>query len=227
MSEARLILFDCDGTLVDSQHIIVAAMAEAFRESGLEAPSSLAVRRIVGLSLAAAVARLLPDEGRDMDKIFTLVEAYKESFRRMRTQGVEEPLYPGVPEMLKVLAEGGYVLGVATGKSTRGLRSVLRLHGLEDMFMTLQTADDHPGKPDPSMVTVAMLETGAVPETTIVVGDTTYDVEMARAARAHAFGVSWGYHEPDELVAAGALGVFGAVPEIAPGVGRHLLGALS
>lgn len=227
MSDTRLILFDCDGTLVDSQHMIVAAMDEAFRGSGLQSPPPVAVRRIVGLSLAPAIAQLLPDGERHMDTVFTLVEAYKASFRRMRVEGVEEPLYPGVPDMLKALAEADYVLGVATGKSTRGLRSVLRLHGLEDMFMTLQTADDHPGKPDPSMVSLAMLEAGAAPQTTLVVGDTTYDMEMARAARTHAFGVSWGYHEADELLAAGALSVFGAVPDIAPGISRHLEEAAS
>ncbi|RMF12568.1 MAG: HAD family hydrolase [Alphaproteobacteria bacterium] len=214
MAHAKLLLFDCDGTLVDSQHMITTAMAEAFAMHGLTPPPEAAVRRVVGLSLAAAVARLLPEADGDRDTIMRLVEAYKQSFQRLRMEGREEPLYDGMGEVLEALASAGYVLGVATGKSTRGLKSVLSVHRLDHYFVTLQTADDHPGKPHPSMVEWAMIEAGAAPETTLVIGDTTYDMEMALAAKARGLGVSWGYHGPDELLEAGALDVLDAVPDI-------------
>ncbi len=219
MAANTLILFDCDGTLVDSQHMITAAMAEAFAGCGLAPPSGPEVRRVVGLSLAPAVARLLPDGAADMDMIGNVTEAYKKAFQRLRKEGREEPLYDGVGEMLEALATAGYAMGVATGKSTRGLKAVLALHGLGAYFTTLQTADDHPGKPHPGMVEHAMIEAGAAPGTTVIVGDTTFDMEMALAAAARGLGVSWGYHGPDELLAAGASRVLNSVPEIVPAIG--------
>ncbi|MEX1148079.1 MAG: HAD-IA family hydrolase [Sphingomonadales bacterium] len=214
MSARALVLFDCDGTLVDSQHMIIAAMDEAFLAHGLTPPDAAAVRRIVGLSLAPAVALLLPPDRAGMELVHDVVEAYKRAFRRMRMDGGEEPLYPGIEAVIPALAGAGYVLGVATGKSTRGLKAVLKRHGLTGYFETLQTADGHPGKPHPSMVHEAMAETGAVAETTIVIGDTTFDMEMARAARTRALGVSWGYHPPPELLLAGALSVLDQAPDI-------------
>lgn len=222
MTTRSLVLFDCDGTLVDSQYMITAAMAEAFGSEGLTPPDLMAVRRIVGLSLAPAIARLLPEDQVHMDTIASVTDAYKKAFRRMRMDGGEEPLYPGVGDMLEGLARSGYILGVATGKSTRGLKAVLRHHRLDHYFATLQTADDHPGKPHPGMVDTAMIEAGAVAETTLVIGDTTFDMEMARAARTRGLGVSWGYHDPDDLMTAGALNVLAAVPDITPAVAQFL-----
>lgn len=218
MTPGKLILFDCDGTLVDSQHMITGAMAEAFAAHGLTPPLDAQVRRVVGLSLAPAVAKLLPEDTAEMNLISGIVDAYKQSFGRMRREGRKEPLYDGVGEMLEALAAADYMMGVATGKSTRGLNSVLTMHGLERYFVTLQTADDHPGKPHPSMVEYAIAEAGAAPETTLIVGDTTYDMEMARAAKARGLGVSWGYHGADELMAAGAISVLDSVPDIVSAV---------
>lgn len=210
----RLAIFDCDGTLVDSQANIIACMAETFARHRLDAPERHAVRRVVGLSLVEAMASLLPDAEADLHD--RLAEDYKTAFHGMRASGglMAEPLYPGVREGLVHLERSGWLLGVATGKSDRGLALTLMHHEIHGRFVTLQTADRHPSKPHPSMLQTAMAETGARPEHTAMIGDTVFDMEMALAARADALGVAWGYHEPDELAAAGARHVaadFGAL----------------
>lgn len=202
----RLALFDCDGTLVDSQHSICACMDEAFGKAGLPAPSRAQTRRIVGLSLVHAVRMLLPHAEEALH--FQIAEDYKRAFQSMRARGeVDEPLFDGISDVLGALEASGWVLGVATGKSDRGLIHCLTGHGLTQRFVTLQTADRHPSKPHPSMAHEAMAEAGASPETTVVIGDTSYDMLMARAAGASALGVGWGYHDPQELEAAGAFAV--------------------
>jgi phosphoglycolate phosphatase len=202
----RLALFDCDGTLVDSQHNICLCMEDAFARAGLEAPSRHATRRIVGLSLYQAVHALLP--GSDEALLTQLAEDYKTAFQRLRGKGlVEEPMFEGIASALEVLRAEGWMLGVATGKSDRGLAHCLAQHGIADLFITLQTADRHPSKPHPSMVHQAMADAGASPETTVMIGDTSFDMAMGVAARARALGVDWGYHEAEELFGAGAYAV--------------------
>lgn len=199
----RLALFDCDGTLVDSQHNICLAMADAFALNGLPAPDRFATLRVVGLSLVEAMQVMLPDG--DDAAHHQLADDYKTAFQRLRGKGlVEEPLYDGIADALVSLAEAGWLLGVATGKSDRGLSLCLAHHGIADRFVTLQTADRHPSKPHPSMVKAAIAEAGASPESTVVIGDTSYDMMMARHAGARAIGVAWGYHGIDDLHAAGA-----------------------
>ncbi len=202
----RLAIFDVDGTLVDSQATIVACMQAAFLAEGLEPPTAEAVRRIVGLTLPVATAELL---GRpDPDLAERLAEHYKAAFFAARARpDFEEPLFPGAREVLDGLLAEGWLLGVATGKAMRGLRAVLERHGLERHFVTLQTSDHHPSKPHPAMIEAALAETGARPEHTLMVGDTTFDILMARAARVMPIGVRWGNHPADELAAAGALRV--------------------
>ncbi|SMH52176.1 HAD-IA family hydrolase [Azospirillum agricola] len=199
----RLALFDCDGTLVDSQFAIIDAMTAAWEEHGLGVPDPMAVRRMVGLSLVEAVGLLLP--GRTPDLHVAVAESYKRAFAAKRGRGeVHEPLFPGILDTLTALADAGVLLGVATGKSRRGLDAVLKLHGIADRFVTLQTADVSPGKPNPHMVQRALAETGAEAAGTVMIGDTTYDIQMARNARVASVGVSWGYHAVAELEAAGA-----------------------
>jgi phosphoglycolate phosphatase len=195
----RLAIFDCDGTLVDSQHNIVAAMDGAFRSAGLAPPARHETLSIVGLSLHQAVVALLPGE---TDALHVHVaEGYKSHFQTMRAQGqAGEPLFDGIAEVLDRLEDDGWLLGVATGNSDRGLEA----HGLMGRFVTLQTADRHPSKPHPSMIATAMADAGAAPETTIMIGDTSFDMEMACAAGVRGLGVGWGYHRPDILFAAGA-----------------------
>lgn len=202
----RLVVFDCDGTLVDSQHSICAAMSRAFDEAKLTPPDRLATLAVVGLSLPVAMARLLPDA--DSDVHDHLAERYKRAFQALRrAEGVKEPLYPGIADLIADLDAAGWLLGVATGKSDRGLGLCLTHHGIRDYFVTLQTADRHPSKPHPSMLVTAMAEAGAAPETTVMIGDTSFDIDMAHAAGVRAIGVGWGYHHPDMLIAAGARAV--------------------
>ena len=209
----RLVVFDCDGTLVDSQHAIVEAMKTAFRHNALTEPPAEATRRTVGLPLSDAVRRLLPAGAQD--KLGDVVENYKEAAYILRQQSEhEEPLYPGVTQVLDSLLSKGYQLGVATGKSSRGLEATLKHHRLHDHFNILKTAEDGPGKPNPDILWDAMAEIGAAPETTIMIGDTTFDIVMAVRARVPAIGVAWGYHAPEELVAAGAVHIAVAFTEL-------------
>jgi len=199
----RLAIFDCDGTLVDSQHNICLAMEDSFQRSGLAPPERDSIRRIVGLSLLEAVQALAPDAHTDLHA--QLGEDYKTAFQRLRGRGlVDEPLFEGITDALSTLVEDGWLLGVATGKSDRGLALCLDHHGIGRHFVTLQTADRHPSKPHPSMIQQAMAEAGAAPETTMMIGDTAYDIGMARAAGVTAVGVAWGYHDETELFAEGA-----------------------
>jgi phosphoglycolate phosphatase len=209
----RLIVFDCDGTLVDSQATIVACAQAAFVAQGLKPPAPDAIRRIVGLSLVEAMLELLPEP--DWTLASRLAEGYKAAFFAYRSRpDFLEPLFPGTRELLESLRTRGLLLGVATGKAMRGLRFVLEHHGLESYFVTLQTADLHPGKPHPAMVLAAMAETEATAQETMVVGDTSYDILMALAAGTLAVGVSWGNHPAAELMACGAVRVLDSFAEL-------------
>lgn len=202
----RLAIFDCDGTLVDSGATIYAAVAEAFGIHGIDVPEPRVCRRVVGLSLVEAIGTLTPDLG--AVEHVELAETYKRCFMQARAEGrVEEPLFDGVLGLLDTLEEQGWLLAVATGKSDRGLKHCLESHGIHARFVSLQTADRHPSKPHPSMVRQAIAEAGATPATSAVIGDTSFDMAMGVAAGATSIGVAWGYHEPGELLAAGAVGV--------------------
>ena len=200
----RFAVFDCDGTLADSQANICVAAEQAFADAGLVPPPRAAIRRIVGLSLVEAMRVLLP--GGDDAVHERLAADYKAAFHRLRTSGAlaEEPLFDEIVAVLDRLRADGWTLGIATGKSDRGLAHLLRDHGIADRFATLQTADRHPSKPDPAMLFAAMAETGATPEETVMIGDTSFDMAMAAAAGVRAVGVAWGYHAPGELIAHGA-----------------------
>jgi phosphoglycolate phosphatase len=202
----RLAIFDCDGTLVDSGATIYAALAAAFDENGLTLPPPEVSRRVIGLSLTEAMAALLP--GASPEAHSALAEDYKRAFLNLRTAGrVEEPLFEGVLELLDALESDGWLLAVATGKSDRGLKHCLEQHDIHARFMSLQTADRHPSKPHPSMVQQAMADAGAAPETTFVVGDTSFDMAMAANAGAAPIGAAWGYHDHSDLMEAGAVAV--------------------
>ena len=199
----RLVMFDCDGTLVDSQYVIVDSMQATFRAHGMPPPAPDAVKRIVGLSLPQAIGHLNSEA--NAATIENLVVGYKECFLELRASpDLHEPLFADVVETLTLLEESGYVLGIATGKSRRGLSAILETHGLAKHFVTLQTADDAPSKPHPGMLERAMAETGMAKDETVLIGDTVFDMEMALNAGAGAFGVAWGYHDTVELKAAGA-----------------------
>ncbi len=208
----RLAVFDLDGTLVDSQHMIVAAMGQAFEAGGLAAPPAEMVRRVVGLSLGVIIARLAPGlDGAEQDAI----EArYRDAFFALREAGEAETIFDGAVQALDALAVAGWDLGIATGKSARGLEATLDRFDLCGRFVTLQTADRGPGKPAPDMLHRAMAEAGVEAGATVMIGDTSFDMAMAQAARVAALGVTWGYHQEHELVAAGAARVIATFDEL-------------
>jgi phosphoglycolate phosphatase len=189
-------------------------MTAAWRAHGLGVPDAKAVRRIVGLPLEIGIARLLPDG--DADDFERLARHYRAaSYEARQQEEYVEPLYPGAIEAFEALEAAGYLLGVATGKSRRGLDATLESHQLTGRFATLQTGDAAPGKPAPDMLLRAMAETGAGPGQTAMIGDTSFDMLMAKNAGTVAIGVSWGYHGEDELRECGAkrvLAEFGELP---------------
>ncbi len=199
----RLVLFDVDGTLVDSQGAIVSAMTASFQALSLPVPDRLAILSIVGLSLPHAMARLAPDQSVNVQD--RLVEGYKQAYHAQRLEqgAASSPLYPGAREVIEELHERDEILlGVATGKSQRGLDALLEAHGLERYFVTRQVADHHPSKPHPSMIETALAETGVAQQQAAMIGDTSFDMEMAAAAQIAGIGVSWGYHDQSALRAA-------------------------
>jgi phosphoglycolate phosphatase len=219
----RLAIFDCDGTLVDSDATIYAALKASMEQNGFAVPPPGLSRRVVGLSLAEAMAALLPDATTETH--LRLAEDYKRAFMSLRAAGqVEEPLFDGILELLNALEADGWLLAVATGKSDRGLRHCLDQHGLHARFVSLQTADRHPSKPHPSMAEQAIADAGAAPQSTIVVGDTSFDMAMAVAAGATGIGAGWGYHEAEELIEAGAIAVAGRPLDVLDLIGSHVDG---
>ncbi|WP_224817003.1 HAD-IA family hydrolase [Hasllibacter sp. MH4015] len=209
----RLVIFDVDGTLVDSQGHILASMEGAFRAHGLPVPPREAILSIVGLSLPEAFVRLVPDHAHLRDD---LTAAYKDTFASLRMSGAaQSPLYPGAAEVLAELAaQPDTLLGVATGKSRRGLDHLIELHGWERTFQSVQVSDHHPSKPHPSMVLSCLSETGVEAGDAVMVGDTSFDMEMARAACVRGIGVGWGYHPAAELRDAGAVAVLSDFAEL-------------
>jgi phosphoglycolate phosphatase len=210
----KLAVFDCDGTLVDGQADVCWAMERAFVRAGLAAPDPRAVRRLAGLSLPVAIRQLAPGLGEEQRRAVS--EYYKASYRARRAQGlIQEPLYEGIAELLAGLRAAGWSLAVATGKSDRGLAACLARHGIADLFVSLQTADRHPSKPHPAMLEAALAEAGAAPHQAVMIGDTSFDMAMARNAGVRALGVAWGYHSPAELIASGAIAVAETVGALA------------
>ncbi len=210
----RLAIFDCDGTLVDSQANICLAIEHCFAAADLPAPSRDVSRRVVGLSLVEAMRALVPEAEEEFHR--HLAEGYKRAFQALRGCGrIEEPLYEGVADAIDALEAHGWLLGVATGKSDRSLALCLEHHGLAGRFVTLQTADRHPSKPHPSMIEAALADACADPCESMMIGDTRYDRLMAWAAGVSAVGVAWGYHSPEELLASGADYIAGRPSDLA------------
>lgn len=211
----RLVLFDVDGTLVDSQGSIVHSMTSSFQAASVAVPDRTAILSIVGLSLPHAIARLAPDQPPAVQA--DLVEGYKQAYHanRLDLGAASSPLYPGAREAIEALhAVPEILLGVATGKSQRGLDALIEAHGLERYFVTRQVADHHPSKPHPSMVETALAETGVEAANAVMIGDTSYDMDMAAAAGVRGIGVSWGYHDPMALTSATCLiGTFDQLPD--------------
>jgi phosphoglycolate phosphatase len=206
VSGLRLVIFDLDGTLVDSADVIVQLMEETFSGRGLTVPSARDIRRTVGLSLEVAMVRLGSgdaEEGRMLANDFRMFAG------RQHQRGMaDHRLYPGAKQAIeRIGTPDATLLGIATGKELAGLKRVLESHDLGPNFTTLQTPDTNPSKPHPGMVLSAMSETGAHEGATVMVGDTSFDMEAAVAAGARCIGVSWGYHSRGALKKAGAASV--------------------
>lgn len=206
MSDAplRLVIFDVDGTLVDSQADILGAMHLSFAAVGLETPPREDVLGVVGLSLNELMLILAPLA--DDATRARLVQGYKDAYMTLRAeQGgeVSSPFYTGARETLETLhAEPNTLLGIATGKSRRGLDKLIEAHDLKGLFVTQQVADFHPSKPHPAMLLEALSETGVDASNAVMVGDTSFDMDMAQAAGITGIGVRWGYHPTARLTSA-------------------------
>ena len=196
-----LVLLDVDGTLQDSEAMIVETARVAFVESGLAPPMRETILRTVGLSLPRMMEALSPGAS---DAVRTaLVANYRLRFAKV-VEGAEPPLFPGVAEGLDRLEAAGAVLGLATGKSARGVARFLEANGWTARFAAVQHADIAPSKPHPSMIRSALSETGIAAARCAMVGDTAFDLEMAQAAGVAGIGVAYGYHDPEVLRRAGA-----------------------
>jgi phosphoglycolate phosphatase len=199
-------VFDIDGTLVDSRAIITACMDAAFVGAGFEPPGYEKTRRVIGLSLGAGLKYLAPEA--DETTRTRILESYRDAFFTMRQDpALASPLYEGAADLLESLAADGWTLGIATGKSRRGLEAMMEQFGWRDLFAANFCADDGPGKPHPHMVLENIRVLDADPRQTVVIGDSEHDMAMAVAAGAGAIGVSWGFGTPAEMLAAGAVSV--------------------
>ncbi len=216
----KLVLFDCDGTLVDSAALIHETMRRTFQAFGKPEPRIDATRSIIGLSLDIAIADMLGMDRPD-DECRSMMAFYKEQFVSVRQDGFGEELYEGIELMLNELGHrDNVIVGAVTGKSRRGLSSILGRYDFGKLFFVSRTADDCPSKPHPAMVLECCKETGIDVDRTVVIGDTIYDIEMAKAAGAHTIGVSWGYGAVDALVSAGAENIVMTAAEIIEQVER-------
>lgn len=204
-SDARLVLFDCDGTLVDSAKLIHEVMVRTFVQFSHQPPDFAATKSIIGLTLDIAIARLQGKQHAD-DEAVAMMAYYKSIFSKTRAEeGFEEPLFEGIQQVLDTLmVRHDLVIGAVTGKSRRGLNLISDTHAFGDLFKVSRTADDCPSKPHPAMVTECCDEAGIVASRTVVIGDAIYDMQMAKAAGARAIGVAWGYASVEDLRSAGA-----------------------
>jgi phosphoglycolate phosphatase len=191
MKQYELIIFDWDGTLMDSEKKIVNCFRKAVADTGIDFPGEQAVRNIIGLGLKESLDVLLPDHGPETRS--QVVERYREHF--LHLDETEMPLFDGVEQGLEQLISSGYSLAIATGKARAGLDRVLRHTGLGNMFTSTRCSDEALSKPHPRMVLDILQDTDTAEGKAIVVGDTTYDMQMAKQAGVDALAVSYGVHD--------------------------------
>ncbi|MNH49706.1 Pyrophosphatase PpaX [compost metagenome] len=220
-----LAVFDIDGTLVDSRASIHRACCEAAQALGLDEPSYDRVRQIVGLTLDKALHVLEPSL--TDAELAELVAAFQASFRSMYEAGHREELYPGVMDTLRRLKRDGWRLSLATGQNRRGVARNLARPEWSDLFQSSHCAADGPGKPDPAMLFAAMTACGADAVSTVMIGDTSHDILMALNAGVRPLGVGWGFHTPEEQVAAGAHHVAVDCPDLEAALDRFASTAIA
>ncbi len=218
----KLAVFDLDGTLLDSALSIVAGVRACWAACGFPEPDPVTVERIIGLPWEESVRALLPGAG---EAEFAMIHNYHDEVARgvRRRPPCSEELFPGAREMLDTLEASGYLLAIITSRGARRLSEILDAEEIAGRFVSLKTTDHGPGKPSPELMLQTLAETGARPEEAVMVGDTTFDIEMARGAGTASVGVGWGVHEGDELMRAGADRVVAAFDEI-PAAVHGLIG---
>lgn len=193
VKDFELIVFDWDGTLMDSTARIVSAMQTTARNLHLEVPSEQDVKNIIGLSLSECYYRLFPK----VDDHAWITEEYR--YQYVTGDKTPSPLFEGVGDTLSLLKREGHKLAVATGKARHGLDRVLHESGLEDFFDLTIASDESKSKPDPHMLNSVLDRLSIKAKDAVMVGDTTYDLEMAVNAKMSAIGVSFGAHRVDQL----------------------------
>lgn len=210
MSAWKLIVFDWDGTLMDSTGHIISAVQAACRDVGLAEPPDDAVREVIGLGLRQALERTLPDL--DGERYARFVERYRQRF--FSPELATSTLYPGALDVLRELRRRGHWLAVATGKGRNGLDRALAETGIGRLLLDSRCADECHSKPHPQMLQELMRVAGADPGETLMIGDTTYDLEMARNAGTASIGVRYGAHEALRLLALGPVAMLGDIREL-------------
>ncbi len=211
-----LIVFDWDGTLFDSTALIVRAIQAACRDLGAPVPSDQQAAHVIGLGLQDALQRAVPDL--PAERYPELGQRYRQHYFARQAQVT---LFAGVPELLTRLRERNHWLAVATGKSRQGLDEALRLSGLDRVFDATRTADETRSKPHPQMLQELMREFGADPERTLMIGDTTHDLQLAANAGTDAVAVAYGAHPPEQLGDLRPLTIAHSVLELQDWLARH------
>lgn len=204
-----LIVFDWDGTVMDSTAIIAGSIQAACRDLGLNVPSDEAARHVIGLGLVQALRHAVPDAPESMYE--PLVERYRHHFL---SQDLAIPLFAGARETIAELRDAGYWLAVATGKSRAGLDRVMESSGMKDYFHATRTADQTFSKPHPAMLVELMDELAVSPDRTLMIGDTTHDVQLAQNAGVDVVAVAYGAHPPEQLLELRPLALVGDFDEL-------------
>ena len=210
LEQVRLVVFDWDGTLIDSEGRIVASMQAAIEAVGLAPRPRPALSNVIGLGLREALADLYP--GEDEQHLARLIEAYRHQF--LDVNPVPMAPFSGARETLEWLLGQGLLMAVATGKARRGLERALDDTGFRDFFRDSRCTDEANSKPHPQMLEQLMDSLSVEPAQTLMIGDTEYDMEMARRAGAHALAVSYGVHELPRLQRWPTLGHLDSITEL-------------
>lgn len=212
----RLVVFDWDGTLMDSAAAIVSCMQAAAIDLGLAPPDDRTARQVIGLGLHDALAQALP--GVPSAEYARIAERYRHHYL---SRDHTLTLFPGAQELVEELNRAGYLLGIATGKSRYGLNRALEASGLKECFHATRCADECNSKPAPDMLIELMEELEATPGQTLMIGDTTHDLQMAKNAGVGALAVGFGAHSPDALKAEQPLDLLNEFEQLTAWLRRH------
>lgn len=215
----QLVVFDWDGTLMDSEARIVSCLRAAGAELGLPALDDGVLRNVIGLGLKEAIETLHPEAGPEGWRAFA--DRYRNNF--LASDGAASPLFDGALELLTRLQRRGVLLAIATGKSRRGLDRALTEQGCARLFHATRCADETFSKPHPQMLLELMEELGVTPDETLMVGDTEYDLQMARSAGVAAVGVAYGVHAPQRLLACSPLACVGDIAELTAWLEHYIM----